>query len=124
MTRTINKAGDENYFHQQLLKYGPIFKITTLGEIIKLFFFVCLFFVFFSSLPSPSLVGVQKAWVREGGDKWKSSGGGWLFRAIGPTFQHSKTFDSLVAQQKNASNQLLISQRILNQLLNQGMISQ
>ena len=32
MARTINKAGDENYFHQQLLKYGPIVKITTLGE--------------------------------------------------------------------------------------------
>ena len=96
VARTINKAGDENYFHKQLLKYGPIVKITTLGEsreIIKLFFlFVC----FFSSLPSPSLVCVQKAWVGEGGDKWKISGGGWLFRTIGPTFQHSKTFDSLV----------------------------
>ena len=32
VTRTINKAGDENYFHQQLLKYGPIVKTTTLGE--------------------------------------------------------------------------------------------
>ena len=32
LVRTINKAGDENYFHQQLLKYGPIVKITTLGE--------------------------------------------------------------------------------------------
>eukprot|EP00731_Ephydatia_muelleri_P017870 Em0010g968a len=32
VARTINKAGDENYFHQQLLKYGPIVKITTLGK--------------------------------------------------------------------------------------------
>ena len=34
------------------------------------------------------------------------------------------TLKSASAQQKNASNHLLISQRILNQLLNQGMISQ
>ena len=32
--------------------------------------------------------------------------------------------DACASQQKNASNQLLISQRILNLLLNQGMISQ
>eukprot|EP00731_Ephydatia_muelleri_P017866 Em0010g964a len=32
VARTIKKAGDDNYFHQQLLKYGPIVKITTPGE--------------------------------------------------------------------------------------------
>ena len=37
---------------------------------------------------------------------------------------HGIQWKAVDAQQKNASNQLLISQRILNQLLNQGMISQ
>ena len=32
LARNLTKAGDENYFHQQLLKYGPIVKIPILGE--------------------------------------------------------------------------------------------
>ena len=31
--RNSSKAGDENYFHQLLLKYGPVVKVTILGEL-------------------------------------------------------------------------------------------
>ena len=30
--RNLSKAGDENYFHQLLLKYGPVVKVTVMGE--------------------------------------------------------------------------------------------
>ena len=30
--RNLSKAGDEAYFHQLLLKYGPVVKVTTMGE--------------------------------------------------------------------------------------------
>ena len=33
MMRNLSKAGDENYFHQLLVKYGPIVKVTILGEL-------------------------------------------------------------------------------------------
>ena len=33
--RNLPKAGEEAYFHQLLLKYGPVVKVTTLGESYK-----------------------------------------------------------------------------------------
>ena len=32
MMRNSSKAGDENFFHQLLVKYGPIVKMTIMGE--------------------------------------------------------------------------------------------
>ena len=32
VVRNLSKAGDEAYFHQLLLKYGPVVKVTTMGE--------------------------------------------------------------------------------------------
>ena len=33
MMRNMSKAGDENYFHRLLVKYGPIVKVTIMGEL-------------------------------------------------------------------------------------------
>ena len=30
--RNLSKAGDEAYFHQLLLKYGPVVKVTNMGD--------------------------------------------------------------------------------------------
>ena len=32
LKRSLSKAGDEAYFHQLLLKYGHIAKVTVVGE--------------------------------------------------------------------------------------------
>ena len=35
--RNLSKAGDEAYFHQLLLKYGPVAKVTVMGESAEIF---------------------------------------------------------------------------------------